>query len=98
MVKLQKRQNAWVNLWEFDDPKHFPEAIVTGFLKNIREGEVDWHRNIVSHFHQSITDDQIERVFQHFCGAFYHWGYTKFGKPSHFEVLIDVYFGPGLNH
>ena len=89
--KIQK--NEWVNLWEFDDPKLFPEAIATQFLNNIRDDEINWHQNIISHFHDSINDVQIACIKQCFKDAIFHWGFTKFGKPNHYEILIEVYFG-----
>ena len=92
MRNAQIRKNEWVNLWEYDDPKLYPGAIIKRFITNIHDG-LDMHRVVISHFHESVNDSQIRCISHFFKEAFYFLGYTKFGTPKHFEILIDLYFG-----
>ena len=82
---------GWVNLWELEEPRLYPEAIISRFFNNILD-DVSWHQNIISHFHESVNDQQIRKIESFFKHSYFAWHDTTFGTMSHFDVLKKVYF------
>ena len=70
-----------------------PEGVIFSFLASVRRGE-NWHLNVTQHFHLSVTDQQIKRLYQYFKHYRSYFFIESRADGNRIEVQLYLYRQP----
>ena len=80
---------GFVDLHDFEDPKIYPDGIIERFLRNLPSANMNLH--IIRHFHETVNDEQIEKIKEYFSTFKFHMPQELYGTDQHWDMLTEVF-------